>query len=237
MSRTRTWTWALVESVALSQDLQRVVVTVRMNARGRAAADRQAQFWVVKPRFFAGSVSGLETLLSGAYIELSAVGAGGEPQRDFTGLEDPPVLQSDAPGHTFLLQRAAHRQHHSSARRCSSATWTVGEVLGWDIGDMAENVTIHAFVRAPFDRYVHDNSRFWNASGAERESSARTGCSCSSNCCAALVLGGIAFDTPRDRGREAGRGAAAKPGTAMNSRSMPTRTRRRARPSAAGCRW
>ena len=31
---------------------------------------------------------------------------------------------------------------------------------------MADSVTIHAFVRAPFDSYVHDDSRFWNASGA-----------------------------------------------------------------------
>ena len=42
---------------------------------------------------------------------------------------------------------------------------SVGEVLGWEIRDMAESVTIHAFVRAPFDTYVHDQTRFWNASG------------------------------------------------------------------------
>ena len=37
--------------------------------------------------------------------------------------------------------------------------------LGWDFADMAESVTIRAFVRAPFDGYVHDETRFWNASG------------------------------------------------------------------------
>ena len=42
---------------------------------------------------------------------------------------------------------------------------SVGEVLGWDIADMADHVTIHAFVRAPYDSYVHDDTRFWNASG------------------------------------------------------------------------
>ena len=38
-------------------------------------------------------------------------------------------------------------------------------MLGWDIGDMAESATIHVFVRAPFDKYVDDQTRFWNASG------------------------------------------------------------------------
>ena len=32
---------------------------------------------------------------------------------------------------------------------------------------MARDITVHAFVREPFDKYVHDNSRFWNASGAK----------------------------------------------------------------------
>ena len=60
----------LVQNVALSPDLQRVIVTVRMNREAEPLLTNTARFWVVKPRFFAGSVSGLETLLSGAYIEL-----------------------------------------------------------------------------------------------------------------------------------------------------------------------
>src|SRR5438270_89257 len=44
-------------------------------------------------------------------------------------------------------------------------TFDGGEGLGWDIAAMAEYVTIHAFVRAPYDSYVHDQTRFWNASG------------------------------------------------------------------------
>ena len=79
------------------------------------------------------------------------------------------MLQLRRAGPHLPAARAAHRQSSASARRCIYRDLTVGEVLGWDIGDMADNVTIHAFVRAPFDRYVHDSSRFWNASGATRE--------------------------------------------------------------------
>jgi paraquat-inducible protein B len=183
-----------VSTIALSPDLSRVVVTVEMNATAAPLLTTNAQFWVVKPRFFAGSISGLDTLLSGSYIELSPSAPGGDSQRSFVGLEDPPVLQSDTPGTNFLL-RAPRIGSITLGSPVFFRDLAVGEVLGWDIGDMAENVTIHAFVRQPFDRYVHDNSRFWNASGLSIKLGG-AGVQVQLESLKALILGGIAFDTP-----------------------------------------
>jgi paraquat-inducible protein B len=72
---------------------------------------------------------------------------------------------------------------------------SVGEVLGWDIADMAEYVTIHAFVRAPYDSYVHDQTRFWNASGVSIKLGG-TGVEVQMESLKALLLGGVAFETP-----------------------------------------
>ncbi|HUB48638.1 MAG TPA: MlaD family protein, partial [Acetobacteraceae bacterium] len=183
----------LVQKVALSPDLQHVIVTVRMNREATPLLTNTARFWVVKPRFFAGAVSGLETLLSGAYIELLPGAPGGKPQTDFIGLEDPPVLQSNVPGHTYLLH-AARIGSISLGSPIFYRDFDVGEVLGWDIGDMADSVTIHAFVRAPFDQYVHDGSRFWNASGANISLGPK-GVQLQLESLRALILGGIAFET------------------------------------------
>jgi paraquat-inducible protein B len=71
----------------------------------------------------------------------------------------------------------------------------VGEVLGWDIADMAEYATIRAFVRAPYDSYVHDETRFWNASGVSIKLGG-TGVEVQMESLKALLLGGIAFETP-----------------------------------------
>ena len=68
------------------------------------------------------------------------------------------------PGRTFLL-KGKRIGSVSLGSPIFFRDLTVGEVLGWDIGDMAESATIHAFVRAPYDNYVHDETRFWNASG------------------------------------------------------------------------
>jgi paraquat-inducible protein B len=184
-----------VTRIVLSQDLQHVEVTVRMNREAEPLLTEKASFWVVKPRFFAGSISGLQTLVSGAYIELSPTAGGGETRRQFVGLEEPPVMQTDVPGRIFLL----HAPRIGSLSLGSPVFYrdlTVGQVLGWDVADMARSVTIHAFVRAPYDQYVHDNSRFWNASGASIQFRAN-GLQLQVESLRAIILGGIAFETPR----------------------------------------
>ena len=186
----------VVQKVGLTPDLRRVQVTVRMNREAEPLLTDKAQFWVVRPRFFAGSISGLQTLFSGSYIDLLPAAGGGQPQRDFVGLENPPVLQSDVPGRTFLL----------AAKRIGSLNLgspimfrdlEAGEILGWDIGEMARDITVHAFVREPFDKYVRNNSRFWNASGATVQLGAN-GVEVKVESLRAIVLGAIAFETPDD---------------------------------------
>src|ERR1700749_2594005 len=71
----------VVQKISLTSDLKRVQVTVRMNREAQPLLTEKAQFWVVRPRFFAGSISGLQTLFSGSYIHLLPAGAGGDAQR------------------------------------------------------------------------------------------------------------------------------------------------------------
>jgi paraquat-inducible protein B len=186
----------VVQKVSLSPDLKRVQVTVRMNREAEPLLTDRAQFWVVRPRFFAGSISGLQTLFSGSYIDLLPSAEGGQPQSDFIGLENPPVLQSDVPGRTFLLE-ANRMGSLNLGSPIMFRDLEVGEILGWDVGEMARKITIHAFVREPFDKYVHDNSRFWNASGAKFQFGTN-GLEVQVESLRAVVLGGIAFETPDD---------------------------------------
>ena len=106
------------------------------------------------------------------------------------------MLQSDVPGKTFLLH-AGRIGSISLGSPVFFRDLDVGEVLGWDIGNMASSVTVHVFVRAPYDKYVHDNSRFWNASGASI-SLGPNGVKLQVESLRAAVLGGIAFETPNE---------------------------------------
>jgi paraquat-inducible protein B len=186
----------VVQRVSLTPDKKRVQVTVRMNSESAPLLTERAEFWVVRPRFFAGSISGLQTLFSGSYIDLLPASEGGEQKRDFVGLENPPVLLSDVPGRTFLL-KANRIGSLNLGSPIMFRDLEVGEVLGWDIGEMARDITVHAFVREPFNKYVRDNSRFWNASGAKIQLGA-TGLQLQVESLRAIVLGAIAFETPDD---------------------------------------
>jgi paraquat-inducible protein B len=188
-----------VKSLDLAPDHTHVVVTVATTHQAKPLLTDRTIFWVVKPRIFAGNISGLETLLSGTYIGMMPGEAGGKTQHEFVGKEDPPILQANIPGHTFLL-KADRLGSISVGSPVFFRDLAVGEVLGWDIADMAEYVTIRAFVRAPYDSYVHDETRFWNASGVSVKL-VGAGVEVQMESLKALILGGIAFETPTAESR------------------------------------
>jgi paraquat-inducible protein B len=185
-----------VKSLTLSPDQTHIVVTVATTHEAKPLLTEGTIFWVVKPRLFAGNISGIETLLSGSYIGMLPAAEAGKNKRDFVGHEDPPVLLAHVPGRTFLL-----KSKRIGAVSLGSPIFfrdlNVGEVLGWDIADMAEYVTIRAFVRAPYDDYVHYGTRFWNASGVSIKL-AGAGIDVQMESLKALILGGIAFDAPSE---------------------------------------
>jgi paraquat-inducible protein B len=189
-----------VKSLKLASDNTHVIVTIATTHDAKPLLTDQTIFWVVKPRLFAGNVSGLETLLSGSYVGMLPGPTAGKPQHRFTGQEDPPILSEHVPGHTFLM-KAKRLGSLSLGSPIFYRDLSVGEVLGWDIADMADYVTIHAFVRAPYDSYVHDDTRFWNASGLSIKL-AGTGLEIQLESLKALILGGIAFETPDLEGRQ-----------------------------------
>jgi paraquat-inducible protein B len=186
-----------VQSLELTPDHSHVLAKVATTRQAESLLTDTTIFWVVKPRLFAGSISGLNTLLSGSYIGMLPGQSAGKRQREFTGREDPPVIEANVPGHIFLL-KANRLGSISLGSPVFFRDLSVGEVLGWDIADMATSVTIRAFVRAPYDSYVHDESRFWNASGVSLKLGG-SGVELQMESLRALVLGGIAFDTPADQ--------------------------------------
>ncbi len=187
-------TLGTVTNLKLSRDHTRVIATVSTTNVATPLLTDRTVFWVVKPRLFAGNISGLGTLLSGSYIGMLPGEDGGKPQRVYTGLEDPPVLQSGAKGRTFLV-RADRIGSINIGSPVIFRDITVGQVLGWDLGDMAANATIHVFVRAPFDQYVHDDTRFWDASGFSVKLGG-AGVQVQVQSLRAILLGGIGFDNP-----------------------------------------
>jgi len=183
-----------VKSFTLTPDNSRVIVTIATTRQAEPLLTDKTEFWVVKPRLFAGSLSGLDTLLSGSYISMLPPENAGPSRRDFKGLEDPPVQQAHVPGRTFLI-KAPRLGSISVGSPVFFRDLDVGEVLGWDIAHMAESVSIRVFVREPYDSYVNNQTRFWNASGFSLKLGG-TSVGLQVESLRAMLLGGVAFENP-----------------------------------------
>ena len=90
-----------VQDLRLSDDLENVVAVAELRKQAEPFAAEGTRWWVVRPRVGASGVSGLGTLISGAYIGLDP--GRGERTLSFTGLEEPPPMTSDVPGRRFAL--------------------------------------------------------------------------------------------------------------------------------------
>lgn len=182
-----------VESIALSQDMSHVIVRVRMNRQAESRLTDNARFWVVRPRFDPRNLSGLDTLVSGAFLEMDPGAPGGKPKYEFTGLEEPPGVRSDEPGTNFVL-RAGRVGSLGAGSPVFYRDVPVGEVLGYDMHGGIGPVSVNVFVRAPFDKLVHQATRFWNASGLSVNMGA-AGLHIEVESLQAVIAGGVAFDT------------------------------------------
>ncbi len=185
-----------VKSITIPPDLSKVLVTIETTREAEPLLTDKTIFWVVKPQFFAGNITGLETILSGSYIGMRPSVQPGAPKRDFVGEHDPPILQASAKGTIYRLD-TKRLGSISLGAPIFFRDIEVGTVLGWDLHDLASRVSIHAFVRAPFDRYVRDDTNFWNASGVSVTLGAK-GIDVQMESLRAVLLGGIAFDTTHD---------------------------------------
>ncbi|MBS0521775.1 MAG: MCE family protein, partial [Proteobacteria bacterium] len=183
-----------VQSVRLIGDLSRIRISARMQ---RDVADRltgDARFWVVRPRLTAGNVSGLETIVSGPYIEFDPGTAGLARRRSFVGLEEPPGIRAGEPGRVFTL-----RTRRLGALRPGSTVMfrdvSAGEVLSLDPLAPDGEITLRVFIRAPYDGYVRRGSRFWSTSGVSANFGPN-GLRVEFESLRAVLTGGVAFDTP-----------------------------------------
>ena len=185
-----------VVSVRLADDIQSVIATVRMRREADAYLTDAARFWVVRPRLSSGSLAGIETLVSGAYIEMDPGQPSANKQYVFTGLETPPAVRSGEPGTTYKL-KAERLGSLASGAPVFYRDIAVGEVLDYNIGNGLGPITLNVFVRAPYDKLVRDGSKFWNASGLSVQVGTG-GVHVELASLQAVLNGGVAYSAPTD---------------------------------------
>ncbi len=183
----------LVENVTIKPDLSGVVVTASLSKEVEAHLSGNTRFWVVRPRLGAGGVSGLGTLISGAYVEMDP-GEKGPAAKEFVGMELPPLVRAETRGKTFDL-KAEKLGSFSYGSPIYYRGFKAGQVLGFELEEDNKTVAVHIFINEPYDALVYEHSRFWNVSGVHLSVDAN-GMDLRTESLETLLQGGLAFNTP-----------------------------------------
>ena len=183
-------TVGLVKAITLSKDGSQVLAHVDIDKSAAGLALKDSRFWVVRPRIGASGVSGVDTLLSGAYIGVDK-GQSTETAHEFTGLETPPTVIGDMPGTSFVL-RTSDLGSLDVGSPIYYRRIPVGRVASYQLSDDGRSVNMQVFVDAPYDKFVTPDTRFWNASGIDVSIGA-DGLKMQTQSVATILSGGIAF--------------------------------------------
>ena len=181
-----------VEAVHLADDLNSVVVEARLDPQVAPYIDADTRFWIVNARINTTEISGLSTLLSGAYIEVDWDDEPGERRSEFVGLTEAPLTTRDLPGMRVTLD-AEEAGYIYVGSPLFLRQMEVGRVERRRLSEDGTQVLFDVFVAAPYHKFVFPETRFYGVSGVEASFGAQ-GASVRVESIAALFTGGIAFE-------------------------------------------
>ena len=182
-----------VHTVTPSEDFRAVDVQIEMNRRFEKLLTEQSTFWLVKPQVSFAGVSGLDTLVSGNYIAFGP-GREGRKQKKFIALNEPPPRVEEQIGLNLTL-RADELSSIADGSPVYYRKLKVGEVTGYELAETGNHVNINIYIKQQFASLIHENTRFWNASGVD-VSGSLTNLKVRTESLISIIQGGISFYTP-----------------------------------------
>ncbi len=192
--RCRSVKVGIVRTVQLSEDLKSVMVDIEMDTKAKHLLRKGTRFWVVKVRFSGASVTGINTVLEGAHIELDPGPDDADAESYFVGLETPPATNLSVPGRRIVLTAdEAGLLAVGSPIYCRG--FEVGRIEGRTLSQDGMRVSYNAFIQQEYAPLVTENTRFWNTSGIDISAGAN-GFKVRTPPLQALVSGGVSFGLP-----------------------------------------
>ncbi len=147
-----------VTKIYITEDTDGVIVRVRMDSKAsKPYMTEKARFWIVKPEVGFSGVSGLDTLLSGTYINIYSE-PGGTFRKRHIGLSQP--YQDTSKGKYFHLT-SEDGKNISVGMPIFYKNIKVGEVAYKYLSLDNRHVEVIIFVENAYDPYIHHDSKFW----------------------------------------------------------------------------
>lgn len=179
-----------VTKVQLNSNGESVSVHARMDKSVTPFLNENTKFWIVRPEVSVGGVYGLDTLISGTYIDMYAE-KNGKQKDEFIGLPNRVIV--DRNGEYYQLH-ASRGYNIQSGTPVYYNNIEVGQVEYVTLALDGRGIEIYIFIEKPYDTYVHTDSKFWVNSTVNIDLTS-SGVDVSVAPISQLVKGGISFSS------------------------------------------
>lgn len=151
----------MVSELKLSPDHKNVIVKLAMTRDAKGLLVEDSQVWVERPRYSAAGLSGLNTLVSGNYIQLLP-GLSNKTRTAYIGLENTPPTPPGVPGVRFKLL-ADQAGGLGIGTPIIYKGITVGKLEMRTFHTEPAKVEFDGFIEAAYAGLVNQKTRFYNA--------------------------------------------------------------------------
>ena len=153
---------------------------------------KETNFWLVSPKANLTSITGLDTLFSGSYINISP-GDGVEEKHFIAALEQPITVPENAQLFSLTSPNAGAI---SEGTPIFYKKIKVGEIVRVRLDNSGQFVNIKAFVTKRYRHLIKEDSKFWSISGLTANIS-QAGIQVKLDSLTSLIAGGITFSSPQ----------------------------------------
>jgi paraquat-inducible protein B len=183
-----------VSSIELNQNGNGVIVTAKIKKSAEQFLLADSTFWVVSPQISHTGVSGLSTLISGVYIEISP-GQSNEERYIFDALKSPPLTPPGTPGLHITLN-SNDQFAYKKGDPIIYKGLTVGQFEDIYFNFEERVVYYNAFIKAPYHQLITSNTKFWDVSGLRLDLNA-DGISVKTGNFETMLTNGATFGIPK----------------------------------------
>tara|TARA_R110000744_G_scaffold56547_3_gene119248 strand:- start:3479 stop:5149 length:1671 start_codon:yes stop_codon:yes gene_type:complete len=183
-----------VIKIELNKNGNGVIVKAQIKKSAEQFLVTDSMFWVVSPQISHAGISGLSTLISGVYIEISP-GKSESERHLFDALDSPPLTPAGTPGLHITLN-SNDQFAYKKGDPIIYKGLTVGQFEDIYFNFAERVVYYNAFIKSPYHQLITSNTKFWDVSGLQLDLNA-DGISVKTGNFETMLTNGVTFGIPK----------------------------------------
>lgn len=189
-----------VVDVQISKDRKNAIASIRLVKGTDDFAVEGTKFWIVTPKVSLQGLSGLETIFSGPYIEVSPGPAHSPRKLTFKGREpEAEVLQAPIESVSTYILEMPNAESINPGDAVTYRGVNVGNIGKLNLNKTSQMIDVQINIQNKYTRLVRTNTVFWRKIGIQAKMGL-LGANIKVNSVDSIMHGGVEFATPNEAG-------------------------------------